>query len=308
MNMKVLIMGAGALGSVFGGFLSRDNEVTLVGRNPHMAEISKKGLRVSGIWGDRLFNPAALTSTEGLEEQDIIFITTKAYDTEEATKQVLPLLHKGSIVVSMQNGIGNEETISKLVGKDRALGGMAIFGALLVEPGHVRVTVYASECLVGALDGDRGKAEKVAGLISKAGIPASTSDDIIREKWMKGFYNMALNPLSAILKVPYGYLGEREETKDIMKEILKEAFSVADKENVNLQYSWKEYFDYLLEKQIPPTAEHKSSMLQDIERGKKTEIDYLNGVVVRLGRKHDIPTPVNETIVNIIKVLEERRS
>jgi 2-dehydropantoate 2-reductase len=106
--------------------------------------------------------------------------------------------------------------------------------------------------------------------------------------------------------VPYGFLGERKETKRIMKEMLKEAFEVADAEGINLRFTWQTYFDYLMTRQLPPTSKHKSSMLQDIEKGKKTEVDYLNGVIVSLGKKHGIATPVNETITGIIKSLEKK--
>ncbi|MFQ6050809.1 MAG: ketopantoate reductase family protein [Candidatus Hydrothermarchaeota archaeon] len=303
--MNILIMGAGALGSVFGGFLSRTNDVVLVGRDPHIEAINRKGLRISGIWGEHTFNVKAYTDTSGIESQDIVFITTKAYDTRKALEQILPLLSEESIVISMQNGIGNEEVIEALVGRRRTMGGMAIFGARIVSPGHVEVTVYASECLVGSLNGDAKKSEMVARLISEAGIPAKPSDDIIREKWMKAFYNIALNPLSAILKVPYGMLGENEGTLAIMRSMLEESFQVARAEGINLRFTAEEYFRYLIEKQLPPTAKHKSSMLQDIERGKRTEIDYLNGFIVKLGKKHGISTPVNETITNILKTMED---
>jgi 2-dehydropantoate 2-reductase len=124
---------------------------------------------------------------------------------------------------------------------------------------------------------------------------------------MKAFYNIALNPLSAILRVPYGFLGQHEETRALMKHMLKEAFRVAGAEGVELNSTSEEYFQHLLEKQLPPTAEHRSSMLQDIEKGKKTEIDYLNGAVTKLGRKHGIPTPYNDAMAAIIKSLERAR-
>ncbi|MFQ5976396.1 MAG: ketopantoate reductase family protein [Candidatus Hydrothermarchaeales archaeon] len=308
--MKILIMGAGALGSVFGGFLSNLNEVTLIGRNPHVSKINKDGLRITGIWGKHLFtNLKAFTGiNERIGTQDLIMITTKSYDTKDAVEEIRPLVGEDTLVMSMQNGIGNEETIAGIVGSDKTAGGMAIFGAQFLKPGHVKVTVYASECLVSPVNGDMEKAKKIAETFSKSGIPTLPSDDVIRDKWMKAFYNIALNPLSAILKVPYGTLGDHEETKQIMTELLDEAFEVAKAENINLKFSALKYFNYLLEKQLPPTAGHRSSMLQDIERGKKTEIDYLNGAIIELGKKHRIDTPVNETIVNLIKILEKPSS
>lgn len=127
--MRVLIFGAGAMGSVFGGFLSRTTDVVLVGRNPHMKVVGENGLKVTGIWGEHLFRPGARTSVEDLGSFDVAFITTKAYDTPTAAREVLPHLADDGIAVTMQNGIGNEETVAGVVGKDRTMGGMAIFGA-----------------------------------------------------------------------------------------------------------------------------------------------------------------------------------
>ena len=302
--MRVLIFGAGAMGSVFGGFLSRTTDVVLVGRNPHVKAVREHGLRVSGIWGEHLFRPDARTTLEDLGLFDTVFITTKAYDTPTAVREVLLHLTPQGTVITMQNGIGNEEAVAEVVGRDRTMGGMAIFGARLVAPGHVEVTVYASECHVGPLAGGLERAVKLAETLSRAGIPTLPTGEIVREKWMKAFYNIALNPLSAVLRVPYGFLGEHEETRGLMKSLLKEAFAVARAQGAELEMDWEEYFRYLLERQLPPTAGHRSSMLQDLERGRRTEIDYLNGAIVGLGKRKGIKTPVNETIVRIVKALE----
>ncbi|HID17549.1 TPA: 2-dehydropantoate 2-reductase, partial [Candidatus Bathyarchaeota archaeon] len=279
---------------------------TSVGRNPHMAKVKKRGLKVSGVWGRHVFKRLkAYTSVKPqIGKQELILITTKAYDTEGAIKQVLPLVGDETLVVSAQNGIGNEETIAKFVGQERTLGCMAIFGAILTEPGSVKVTVYASECLVGSLSGNEETPKRIARTFSEAGIPTLPTDDIIREKWMKAFYNMALNPLSTILKVPYGTLGKFEETKTVMRKILEEAFMVAERKGVNLKFDCNGYFEFLLKRQLPPTAKHESSMLQDIIKGKRTEIEFLNGAIVGLGETLGVETPVNETISNIVKAME----
>jgi 2-dehydropantoate 2-reductase len=309
--MNILIFGAGAMGSVFGGFLSREHKVTLVGREQHMRVIAERGLRISGIWGEHRFTRlSALTSVEQIPEHerfDLIMITTKSYDTAKAVEEVAPLVDERTAVMSMQNGIGNEEVIARAFGKRRTIGGMVIFGARLPKPGHAEVTVYASECLVGELEGGASeRADKIAAAFTRAGIPTRASDDIIRDKWLKAFYNIALNPLSAILRVPYGRLGEMPETLSIMRAMLKEAFEVANALGIRVACTWEEYYEHLLRDLLPPTAKHISSMLQDMERGKRTEIDYMNGAVVRLGRELGIPAPVNETVTEIVKALERR--
>lgn len=307
--MNILVFGAGAMGSVFGGFLSSKNDVTLIGRGEHIDTINEKGLRISGIWGEHRFKRLkAFKSVAEIQKNasfDLVMITTKSYDTAVAVKAVLPFAEETTAIMSMQNGIGNEDVIASAVGEENTMGGMAIFGARFLEPGHVEVTVYASECLVGDLAGGvTQRAKEIAFTFSIAGIPTKASDNIIRDKWMKTFYNVALNPLSAILRVPYGEVGERPETRAIMKAMLREAFEVADQLKIPLEFTWEEYFAYLLEKQLPPTSSHRSSMLQDIERGKRTEIDYLNGAIASLGKTVGIKTPVNETITGIIKALK----
>jgi 2-dehydropantoate 2-reductase len=307
--MKILVFGAGAMGSVFAGFLSQGNDVTLIGREKHVRAIIAQGLQITGIWGEHVFKElkpvTTVDETPNDASYDLIMITTKSNDTEKAAAEIQGFAGKGTAVMSMQNGIGNEDIISKLVGIENTMGGMAIFGARLPEPGHADVTVFASDCLVGDLAGGvTNRAEEVATIFSKNGIPTKASEKIIRDKWMKAFYNIALNPLSAILKVSYGELGEKDAAKDIIKALLREAFNVALALGIPLKFTWSEYYDYLMETQLPPTAAHKSSMLQDIERGKETEVDYLNGAVIRHGRELGIETPVNETITNIIKSLE----
>ncbi len=304
--MKITIIGAGALGSAIGGFLSRENEVTLVGRSDHVRAINSSGLKVSGIWGDHLFRELQ-TGTDVAcikATQDIIMIATKSYDTAAAVCQVLPLVGPGTYVMSMQNGLGNERTIAESVGDGRTMGGMAIFGVVVVAPGHVRVTVFGGECKVGALEGSQDKAKEFAVALQRSGIPTAWSGNILADKWLKAFYNIALNGLSAILRVPYGVLGEREETRRIMGNLLTESFAVAAAEKVHLPFTRDSYFRHFMETQLPATAQHRSSMLEDISRGRRTEIDYLNGMIVTLGRKHDLATPVNETLVGIIKTLE----
>ncbi len=302
------MFGAGALGSVIGGFLSRRCSVTLIGREPHVRAISREGLKVCGIWGSHRFTRLrALSSvSEVIDEPfELVILTTKAYDTAKAVEEFAPLVGEHTAVLSMQNGIGNEELIAERFGAGRTLGGMAIFGAKLRNPGEVEVTVYAGECLVGELTGGISqRALSIARLFTSSGIPCRASGNIVRDKWLKAFYNIALNPLSAILGVPYGVLGELEETRELMREMLAEAFEVARRAGVEPGMSSREYYDHLLHNLLPPTSEHISSMLQDMQLGRRTEIDYLNGAIARLGERLGVPAPVNTTIARVVRAME----
>jgi 2-dehydropantoate 2-reductase len=300
-------MGAGALGTAFGGMLAAaGNDITLIGRERHMKPIRDRGLRISGIWGSHVVKTLNATSElTATDEPDVVLLTTKSFDTEAAIRELQPHIHADSVVISLQNGIGNEETIARYVGEDHTIGGTVITGFEIPEPGEVNVTVTADTTKIGALDNKiTPRLREIVAIFNDAGIPTDAVDNIQAHIWAKALYSAALNPLSAIFRVEYGRLANPHSFA-IIGDIIYEAFEVAEAEGIKLFWTRAEdYQDFLLAKQIPQTANHHSSMLNDIEKGRQTEIDFLNGVFVALGKKHGIPTPVNETIVRVIKFLE----
>jgi 2-dehydropantoate 2-reductase len=309
--MNILVMGAGAVGSAVGGFLGRSgHRVALVGRDPHMTAIREQGLRIEGIWGDHhVRGVRAFTSVRDVpsEHFDLVLITTKSYDTGDAAKQILPLLSEDSLVISLQNGLGNVEMISGIVGDDRTVGGRLIFGIKIPEAGRVEITVYADKVMLGSPSHrvDLARLESIADAFTEAGIPAEATLEIEQFIWGKVFYNCCLNPLSALLELTYGELSEHPETRQIMTSVIEEIFTVAGAKGVAL--AWRsplEYRDVLFGRLIPDTYAHQASMLQDVMRGKKTEIDALNGAIARLGRETGVPTPVNLVLTQLIKAKE----
>ncbi len=311
-GMRFLVMGAGAIGSVFGGLLTKTGEdVTLIGRDPHIAAIRAHGLKINGIWGEHKVRIArTVTSAAQLagEKFDVVLICVKSYDTAHAVRQVIPCIHQMSLLVSLQNGLGNIETIAESVGWERTLGGRVIFGAEVVEPGWVRVTVYAEEVMLGAKDERvaRERIESIVECVNRAGIPSLFTADIEKFVWSKVLYNAALNPLSTILRSPYGYLLENEGTREIMRMIVEEIFRVANARDVALFWNQpREYIDLLFGRLIPATAQHHPSMLQDILRNKPTEIDAINGAICRMGDECGVRTPVNNLLCTLIKALEK---
>lgn len=309
--MNFLVMGAGALGSAFGGMLANaGHDVTLIGRERLMSPIRKYGLRISGIWGPhRITHIRAMSELPVPYEPEVILLTTKSFDTETAMRVLQPLIPNDSdtVVISFQNGIGNLERIARYVGAAHTMGGMVITGFELLRPGEVEVTVSADTTKIGELSNEiTPRLRQIVAAFNEAGIPTEAVDNIQMHIWAKALYSAALNPLSAISKVTYGKLAHPHSFA-IIDELIHEAFDVADAEHINLFWDRAEdYLEYLRREQIPRTEKHHSSMLKDIERGKKTEIDFLNGFFVELGKKHNIPTPVNETIVRLIKFLEAR--
>ena len=305
--MKFLIMGAGALGSAFGGMLAdAGHDVTLIGRESHMKPIREHGLRITGIWGSHVIeNIRATSELKENYKPDVVLLTTKSFDTENVIRELQPLISNDSVVISLQNGIGNEEIIARYVGEEHAMGGMVITGFEISKPGEVEVTVSAATTKIGELNNKiTPRLKKIVAIFNDAEIPSDAVDNIQMHIWAKAFYSAALNPLSAIFRVEYGKLSNLNSFA-IIEDLIHEAFEVAKAEKIELFWNTaKEYLDHLRREQIPRTEKHRSSMLNDIERGKKTEIDFLNGVFVALGKKHNIPTPVNETIVRAIKFLE----
>jgi 2-dehydropantoate 2-reductase len=308
--LKILVMGAGAIGSVFGGFLAGGgHQVTLVGRARHMDAIQKEGLRISGIWGEHtITNLSARTSIPDESGYELVLLTVKSYQTRDTVLELDRSLKDTAPILSLQNGLGNLEAVSKIVGTDRTLGGRVIFGAGIKVVGEVQVTVYADRVAVGPMEGSRfpfQQVEKIASLIDGCGIPCFATEEIERYLWGKVLYNAALNAPAAIIESNYGKLLEHESARELMKEIITEAFAVARKGGVTLDWSSpEEYVKVLFEKLIPPTAAHFPSMLQDIRHGKKTEIDAMNGAIVGLGKKHGVATPVNETLARLVKLKE----
>jgi len=306
--VKYLVMGAGALGSVFGGLLAEHgHDVTFVGADDHLLAMQRQGLTVTGIWGDHHIGAVkAHYGTESLTGRfDIVLLSVKSYHTAAVVAQTLPFIHDESLVFSIQNGLGNWETIAKTVGWDRTVGARVIFGAEVEKPGTARVTVYADKVLLGSPSGSvhRDRIQPVCDHFNEAGIPAALCDEIASFLWGKVLYNCALNALDAILNVPYGSLTQTPELMAVMYNIIREIFNVAAAKQVRLPYEDAgAYYRTLTEVQLPPTAQHRSSMLQDMRKGSRlTEIDALNGAISRYGRESGVPTPVNDVLTAIIK-------
>jgi 2-dehydropantoate 2-reductase len=310
-----LVYGAGALGSVLGGFLQKiGSRVTYAGRGAHFQALQESGLKITGIWGDHFIPPEeidALSSQDGPEKRySIILLCVKSKDTETAALQAAPLLQEDGIMVSIQNGLNNLEAIARSVGEERTVGARVIFGAEIPTPGQARVTVNADDVLLGEpfLPVNRLLLQTLQEDFSLSGIPTRIvgKDEIWAALWGKVLYNCSLNPLGAMLEVPYGKLGENEEAREIIRIIIKEIFQVCQALGVTLPHKGADdYYCHLLETLIPPTAGHRASMLQDIQAGRRTEIDALNGAISRYARRLGISTPYNDLVTNLIKFKEK---
>ncbi len=300
--MDILVLGAGAVGLPVAARLSKVAGVYAVCRPSHAEAIQHTGFRLTGLWGDYTIRfPCGDRAPD--RDWDYIFITSKSIDTREVCRTFAETLHDRE-VVSLQNGIGNEEIISAYT--DHVIGGNIITGFAWRGPGAVHVTVEGGVMKLGRFPKGRDPAvTALVDLVREAGIPVEISSDIRSELWAKTLYNSALNPVGALMGVAYGRLTS-PDTWDVIQCIVEEAFAVACAEGAS--FPWKnpgEYLSFLREVQLPATSDHRSSMLQDLERGRKTEIGFLNGAVVERGALHGIPTPCNRCITDLIRFREE---
>lgn len=308
--MRYLVVGTGALGTVFGGLLRHaGHPVSFLGRGAHFEQLCRQGGLITGIWGEFPLEP--VSRPQPGELYDIILLCVKSFDTEIAAGQALPFAAPESLVISLQNGLGNVELIARTFGTRRTIGGRVIFGAQVTRPGQVTVTVYADRVLLGALDPEAPQARlsQVVADFNRAGLPTRAVPHILTHIWGKVLYNCALNPLGAILGVPYGALGEHPETRELMRLIIEEIYRVAEAKGVPLPLPTASlYFRHFLEDLVPPTASHRPSMWQDLEAGRRTEIDALNGAIWRYAEEMGLKTPYNQAVTRLVRFLEGLKS
>jgi 2-dehydropantoate 2-reductase len=312
--MNFLIYGAGALGQALGCMLATaGHNVDLLLRDRFIDPIRESGLQVSGIFGDYVAPMDNIHLFSGVEElqdtYDFALITTKSYDTPTAVRDIASLGNKVSFVVSMQNGCGNLEMLEAGFGPDKSLGVRVLTGFEIIAPGVVDITVSADGFHVGGVI--RGAipdtARSLAEIITAAGHPAEVVEDIHQSLFAKLLYNCTLNPLGAILGVHYGVLAENEETRKIMDAVIEETFEVI--KAVGGRTPWQqaeEYKQFFYTELIPATYNHRSSMLQDIENNKPTEVESLIGYVSSKGHLLNVPTPACDLLSNLIRFKENQ--
>jgi len=300
--MKIAILGAGAIGSLFGALLWESGEdVVLIGRKKHVDAIRSGGLKVSGISGERIVKPKAVTTTQEVGKVDLIIISVKSYDTEQAAKDALNMIHHNTVVLTIQNGLGNIEKLCEIIGEKHVVGGVTMQGSTLVKPGEI-YHAGKGPTIIGELNGETtSRIKRIAETLNKAKIETQITRNIWGVLWDKLIINVGINALTAITRMKNGELLKIPETRNIMIEAVKEAVNVAKALNIKLEI--KDHVRKVIEV-AEATANNKSSMLQDIERKKKTEIDYINGAIVKLGKKLGIKTPVNKTLTAMVKAIE----
>jgi 2-dehydropantoate 2-reductase len=301
--MKIVIVGPGAMGCLFAAFLSKSKEeIWLLDKNKeNAARINQLGISLEGASGSWQAKPKATASVEDIGKADLILICVKSFHTKQAIEQIKPLLQVNTKIMTLQNGVGNIEIISELTGEERVIGGATNEGATLVETGKIR-HAGRGETLIGTLDGKVPvEIRSIREIFNKVGLQTRLSRDIKGLIWSKLIINAGINALTAITRLPNGCLTEFEGTKRILRDAVTEATRIAKRKRIKLIYD-----DPLakVETVCEGTAGNISSMLQDVLRNKRTEIDFINGVIVRLGQELGIAVPTNKLLVDLIKTIE----
>ena len=305
--MKICFLGAGALGSAIGGALAEGGaDVTLVDAwQAHVDAINRGGLTLRENGSDRRVRMCAVTDAAAVGPVDLVIVLVKSYHTRDAIERARALLGPHTMVMSLQNGMGHEDILGEVVGRERVLGGKTYLGGVLLAPGHVIAGLKGKETIVGELDGSLSeRVRRVAAAFERAGLITHVSDNIRGTIWDKLLVNVATGALAGITGLTYGALYVVPEVKACALAAIAEGIAVAKHEGVRLSYGDPEGPWLKAAEGLPP--EFKTSMLQSLEKGTKTEIDFINGAVVRTGARCGVPTPVNQALVACIKGVEFR--
>ena len=301
--MKIVIVGPGAMGCLFGHFLARaGHELWLLDYRPERARLlQEQGLRVETAEGT-LFTPVRATADpKAAGQSELCVIAVKAHATAAAAERSLPLIGRDTQVLSLQNGLGNVEALAKVVAPGQVLGGTTAQGANVVAPGHIR-HAGVGETVIGELLGSGRRAEPVAKIFSEAGLPARTTTDLPGLIWSKVIINIGINALTALTRLQNGKLLDYSGTRAVMAAAVEEAAAVAGALGIALLYP---HPVERVEAVAQATGKNVSSMLQDVRARRRTEVDQIQGAVVEQARSLGVATPVNETLWRLVRALEE---
>ena len=296
--MEILVFGAGAMGSLLGGLLSIRHEVLLVGRAEHVDALRNHGLRITGKTV-RLAHPRAATRVPTSAQPQLILVTTKAYDTASAMSS-LKRFARTSVFLTLQNGLDNPDTIARSA--DRVIAGTTSHGVTFLGPGEIR-HAGVGDTVIGPWKGvDRADVVRVRDIFDEAGIPTRISTDVRAELWSKVVVNAAINPLAALAGVPNGRLVQDRTLARLLDEVGREALRVAEVAGARLDR------DEILRRTrlvARRTAANRSSMLQDLDRHRRTEIEAITGAILRTAERYGIDAPLNRALYALVRARDE---
>lgn len=301
--MKVAIIGAGAVGSLFGAYMTGGGlDVTFVERDDGRVKLLKReGLNITGKRGELSVAPQITTRADDLRRVDVVFVCVKSYHTRQAIRDHRCLVRENTMLVSLQNGVGNIEILMEEAGDAHVLGASTTMGAYLDEGGIVHHT-GEGDTYIGDPKGPNPKVEQLAEALSESGLSFLPSGDINGILFTKLAVNCAINPLTALIRVPNGEVAAQATLQNLARTAVKEVVAIARAKGMALDDD--QIFERALEV-ARMTANNRSSMLKDVLDNRHTEIDAICAAVVRMGKEHGIETPVNCCLADLITALQE---
>lgn len=293
---RIAVMGAGAVGCFYGGMLARaGHPVTLIGRPAHVAAVRSDGLRMQTLWFDEAVPLAASEEASAVAGADVVLFAVKSPDTEAAGEQMRPHLAASALVLCLQNGVDNADRLRAVLPGHEVAAAVVYVATEMAGPGHLRHH-GRGELVVEP----SARSEALAQAFAAAGVPTEVSGNVRGALWAKLILNCAYNVLSALARLPYGELVQRPGVQDVMRDVVAECLAVARAEGVTLPPDV-----HAIVRRIAETMPTQySSTAQDLMRGKPTEIDHLNGHVVRRGEALGVPTPANRALWTVVKMAE----
>lgn len=303
--MKVLVMGAGAVGGYFGGVLARRGEdVTLIARGEQLKAIRERGLRVeSAAHGTFVVHPEATEKADGTWQADLVLYCVKSYDSPQAIEAMRPAVGPATTVLTLQNGVGSGDALAAAFGRGRVLLGAAYIEAMRKAPGVV-AQAGSQRIVFGEEDGRRTqRALRVLDTLKGAGIDAVLSPDIHRDLWNKLIFICALSGMSCITRASFADVLDTPETLELTWRVMREAEAVGRARGIPLD---KDIVEATMAEFQATKQDLISSMYLDLQAGNPLELDVINGAVVRIGRELGVPTPVNEFIVACLRIANSR--
>jgi 2-dehydropantoate 2-reductase len=312
--MRILVFGAGAIGSFIGGLFANVDEhnVTFIGRPAHIAEIRSSGLHISGKTELKLDNKAirAFKGIEPLKKgcgpPELVMVTVKSYDTVNIISDLKNIIGPETAILSMQNGLSSVEMLREEFPNNVILGGTICHGVTFSEPGKVYHAGFGDTYLGAFERSNDNVAGEISRILTNAGIETKMTKNICGEIWTKLAINASINPITAITGLKNGWLLKDPKLEKLLGQTCNEVIHVAKNTGIKLPTSERGNILLRTKQVVERTADNKSSMLQDLERGKRTEIDSINGAVVRVGEKNQIGTPFNSTLTTLVKGLEQQ--
>ncbi|MEK3936598.1 2-dehydropantoate 2-reductase [Sporosarcina sp. FSL W7-1349] len=305
--MKVIIAGAGAMGCRFGSSLFNENEVILVDNwKEHVDKINRTGLSITDDKGTALIPISAKLPENCNEKADLLIIFSKSMQTDSIIQSCLQMITSETKILTLQNGIGNVETLTKWVPVEQLFAGITTYAANLNGPGTVEATGSGIIEIMHITGKRRREAELLIQLFNKSGLKAELSGNVIQSIWEKAAFNAVLNPLCTLTSSTVGQIGAYGIIGDVIRSVLGEIELVAEAEGVDFD---KLQVMNVIENVFNPnmSSHHYSSMYHDLQNGRETEIEYLNGAFIKKANQYNIPTPYNTLLYHLIKIAEGNR-